>query len=819
MAERDERIDELISSTSWLITKPLRSIKSFTLKLNLVTNWSHGFVRRIFYAAPLSPATRHAMRRLYRRLASRQHPIRVSPIPVEFHKEYSDVGGNFSALESYVMKQNWKFTLDFFRYNQNHIRIMAAALSSPEDEGPVFQDEIDINPISSGPLVTIIVRTYWRRWPLTEIAIKSIQSQSYRPIEVIVVEDGDKKYADRVLSLNIGDDCELRHLSTIGGDRGRSAAANLGLDNAKGDFVGFLDDDDYFLPIHCGLLIAALRKMPEVDAIYAASKEVRATLDIEKMCFTKKNDGEVFFSLMAAPYALLDRNHFPIQAVLFRRSICSTVNRFDDNLDSLEDWLFWLRMLLRCRVAMIGEITSVFHVPLEPTEYNSRLRAHSDAGEYFNTQRTALYEIHGIRDATMLHENVQSLTLKAIQRARLPVTRAGQRRILPVNDLEATFKQKRLYRALGKDTIPLHCEPIFSSRIVAFTSINLRYLPKALAWARSVKQNNPEWETHILLNDAVPEDAGDWPNVDVVYPICHLNIPYLHSWIFMHNVVELCTATKPFYAKYLLESGYNYVFYFDPDTYVYHDLDLLIAEMEECDVLLTPHCTRDAIDDVEIHYNEISVLAHGVFNLGFIGLKQSVTGHTVADFWRRRLLRYCRDDHVRGLFNDQKWFNLVPVFFDKVKILKHDGCNTASWNISHRPVNYENGKWFSGKDRLVFFHFSGYDRNVPRAMFDIFGKFSKHIEILIEEYDRMVAEFSSIHKEWKSEWIYARYNNGELIKDEHREYYRNRFEIQLVFPYPFYSDAENSYRDHISRIGHQGMEEYINPSAMSRNYY
>ena len=80
-----------------------------------------------------------------------------------------------------------------------------------------------------------------------------------------------------------------------------------------------------------------------------------------------------------------------------------------------------------------------------------------------------------------------------------------------------------------------------------------------------------------------------------VYPICDLDISSLHGWIFAHDVEELCTATKPFYAKRLLDSDYDYVFYLDPDTCVYRNLVIFLDEMEGFDVLLTPHCAEEAI--------------------------------------------------------------------------------------------------------------------------------------------------------------------------------------------------------------------------------
>jgi hypothetical protein len=282
--------------------------------------------------------------------------------------------------------------------------------------------------------------------------------------------------------------------------------------------------------------------------------------------------------------------------------------------------------------------------------------------------------------------------------------------------------------------------------------------------------------------------------------------------------VELCTATKPFYAKTLLDAGFEYVFYFDPDTHAYSDLNALVNELGDDEVLITPHCSEDAFADAEIHYSEMSSLAHGVYNLGFLGLKQSDSGHKVADFWCRRLLRHCADDHGRGLFTDQKWFNLVPVFFDKVKTLKHKGCNTASWNIATRPITRENGTWKAGGEPLIFFHFSGYDRNVPRAMFDVFGRFTEDLEALIGDYDNTNDCFARKFPVWKSEWAFARYDDGQPIQDTHREIYRTEYQNQLVYPTPFFTGA-GSYVEHLETLGETGVRAKVAPDGFIRRYF
>ena len=824
VAARDRWIAELYASRSWRVTSPLREatqvVRSSVTRVRANARQS---ARWIYNRAPLSSAFKlrikgllltavssRAPRRAYRVLQS--SPRAATEGDPGDQPQVSPLDDNFST--KYQIPPDGYWDLDSFREHGSYIRAIAAALSSPEDEGPITKGEIDVEPVSTGPLVTIVLRTYAGRWPLTRIALESIKNQRYRPIEVIVAEDGVGKLSDQIAALNAGDDrCRFKHVAT-GKKMGRSAAGNLGLDHASGDFIGFLDDDDYLLENHCGLLVARLVKRPEAGAVYAASEEVEALLEKGDMRLGRTGSSTIYFPFLSSPGGLFGCNYFPIQAVLFRRSARLSSDRFDENLDALEDWLFWMQMLIRCRVLLVGEVTSVFHVPPR-LENQKRLESHFEAEEYLNVQRNTIFEVYGISDTGLIDDHARSLMSKALRRANLPLVDEKK-------DEEGRESEKtaRLMKYLGNESSPgPDPGPKFEPKIAAFTSINLRYLPKALSWAQSVKRHNPDWETHILLNDFVPGSASNWPGIDVVFPISHLEIPALHSWIFSHNVVELCTATKPFYSQHLLDRGYEYVFYFDPDTYAYSDLEALVDEMAECEVLLTPHCTQKAMRDAEIHYNEMSSLAHGVFNLGFVGFKRGKKAREVTDFWSRRLLRYCRDDHARGLFNDQKWFNHVPIFFEGVKVLKHEGCNTASWNISYRPISRKSDCWFSGNDPLIFFHFSGYDRDVPRTMFDVFGRFTKDLESLISEYDDTVKRFSRSYKEWKSEWIYSRYDNGIIIPDVHREYYRKKFELQLMFPYPFYVREDSSYLKYVSHLGSSYMKEHTNSSEWLKRYY
>jgi hypothetical protein len=353
---------------------------------------------------------------------------------------------------------------------------------------------------------------------------------------------------------------------------------------------------------------------------------------------------------------------------------------------------------------------------------------------------------------------------------------------------------------------------------VAFTSINWQYLPKALVLAESLKRFHRDWQFHILLNDHVPVTGTDLPNVDAVVPISGVGIDNFHSWCFGHDVVELCTATKAFYFRALFELGCERVFYFDPDIEIFSTLDLLQDELSAASVLLTPHTSVQASRDAEILYTEMSVLAHGLYNLGFIGVNNDTIGRQVIDFWCRRMERYCYDDHGRGLFTDQKWFNLVPLYFDRVNIMRHRGCNTASWNLAGQLITRKHDRYYVGEDPLLFFHFSGYDAAVPRRMFEIFGAFNTDIAYLIDAYDSKVEQWKS-REECHFPWVYSRFDNGAPVTKSVRRFYRNRLENRLTYPAPFLAETWPSFYKAVHAVGELKLESEYDPPGMLRRYF
>jgi GT2 family glycosyltransferase len=193
----------------------------------------------------------------------------------------------------------------------------------------------------SSPKVSIIVRTAGRA-SLTN-SLDSIMQQTWPSIEVVIVNIGASTL-EKLLSTR-WPELDFNVINHCGA--GRSAAANLGLEAATGEFFVFLDDDDYLYPAHIAHLINGLQQAPDRLLAYGGIRiEFSDTL----------NQGRSP-SLLDEPFSmerLRLRNYIPIHACLTRRRVIDLGIRFDTSLEKYEDWDFWLK---------IAEVSPFLHIP------------------------------------------------------------------------------------------------------------------------------------------------------------------------------------------------------------------------------------------------------------------------------------------------------------------------------------------------------------------------------------------------------------------------------------------------------------------------
>jgi len=333
-----------------------------------------------------------------------------------------------------------------------------------------------------------------------------------------------------------------------------------------------------------------------------------------------------------------------------------------------------------------------------------------------------------------------------------------------------------------------------------YTSITLSYLPKARVLAASVKRHNPEVRFYLVLAEPTPQWLADGiasgrEPFDVALSADMLEIPQLPSWLFGHSLVEACTGVKaPAMLKLQRDFGERKILYLDPDIVVFSPLDPLFAMLDQHSILLTPHCSQSETELAPIEANEISSLAHGVYNLGFVGVAADDEGQRFAQWWAQRLYHFCHDDVPRGLFTDQRWIDLVPAQFDRVRIVRETAYNVASWNITQRKVSGEVPEGLQCDSRpLCFYHFSGMNKQIPEQAYARFAPENRTLSRLVAWY-RKTCESAGEQEFEASRWHFDNYDNGEKITRAQRLYYRHHPELHSQFPNPFTAGGDSYLR-------------------------
>jgi glycosyltransferase involved in cell wall biosynthesis len=203
-------------------------------------------------------------------------------------------------------------------------------------------------PLSEKPLISVIMPCYNAQAYLRE-AVDCVLGQTYGRTELVVVDDGSTDrskeilagYGDRIVTL------EQRNC-------GPYAARNAGLGIAKGEFVAFLDADDYWRTDFLEKLYQALDASAAVLA-YCGWQNVGAT-DRSNEPYTPP-DYEAGNKLEAF---LQGASPWPIHAALIRRSVIEGVGAFDESLPSCMDYDLWLRLAAARPTVRVPEVLAFY---------------------------------------------------------------------------------------------------------------------------------------------------------------------------------------------------------------------------------------------------------------------------------------------------------------------------------------------------------------------------------------------------------------------------------------------------------------------------
>lgn len=306
------------------------------------------------------------------------------------------------------------------------------------------------------PIVSIIIPTY-NYGHLIHRTIQSILSQTFKNWECIIIDDGSTDDTSFIIGELVKSDSRFRYFSQ--NNRGVSAARNVGLKAARGEYLQFIDADDLIQKEKLQAQIQFLIDNPEIDIVYGNAKNIESEALFDDLLFLTGDSIDwiprIIGSANEALVALV-QSTFPPHCALIRRRVINDVGLFDEDLHYCEDWHYWIRCAAAGKRFHYADLKGSL----------SLYRRHPDsacAKQYsvFLGQRTLRHEIGKIVvDPEVLRLN-QSLaatleSYQGVQEVKKGNRLKGMRLMLHGSYLSMTMKEKLkwFYCAIMASWIP-----------------------------------------------------------------------------------------------------------------------------------------------------------------------------------------------------------------------------------------------------------------------------------------------------------------------------------------------------------------------------
>ncbi|MGF1755047.1 glycosyltransferase [Vibrio makurazakiensis] len=203
--------------------------------------------------------------------------------------------------------------------------------------------------------VSVIIPTY-NCMAFLPKAIDSVLEQTHQDIELIIIDDNSADKTDAYLKTLT--DPRISVITTTG--VGASQARNMGINQACGDFIAFLDADDFWLPEKLELQLALHAAHPSLGMSFTNYDHLTEQYQSIVDCFSywEQFHGEerLFIPLNNALEFTIQNNIIGTSTVMVKADVLTQMKAFDAEIEYGEDWDLWLRI---CEKHPIGALNSI----------------------------------------------------------------------------------------------------------------------------------------------------------------------------------------------------------------------------------------------------------------------------------------------------------------------------------------------------------------------------------------------------------------------------------------------------------------------------
>lgn len=205
------------------------------------------------------------------------------------------------------------------------------------------------------PKISIITPLHNKGRYIAE-TIESVLSQSFADWEMLVVENGSKDHGPGIVREFTLRDSRIRLIEAPPNVRGPGAARNLGLKEARGTWIQFLDADDLLLPVHFKSQLEAIVENPRADVVTCDWLEGAMPDQAKRKTPTNARSGDSWrdSAIAFTPWV--------VHSAWVKRTALGNPPWWDESMDGMvmEDHVFWFKLLLSAQ-AIYSRHVGVFY--------------------------------------------------------------------------------------------------------------------------------------------------------------------------------------------------------------------------------------------------------------------------------------------------------------------------------------------------------------------------------------------------------------------------------------------------------------------------
>ncbi len=239
--------------------------------------------------------------------------------------------------------------------------------------------------------ISVIIPVYNRENTISR-AIDSVLNQTYKPLEIIVVDDGSTDKTTEILK-SYSDNIRVIRQN----NNGVSSARNIGIKNSISEWIALLDSDDEWLPNKLQLEADYINENPEINILQTEEIWNRNGKRINPKKYHKKISGNIFKESLEL--CLVSPS-----TVIFSRSLFDEIGKFDETLPVCEDYDYWLRVSMKYPIGLVQEYGII------------KYGGHSDqlSHKYWGMDRFRIQSLEKLLNNKLISEKQKKFVLNSI---------------------------------------------------------------------------------------------------------------------------------------------------------------------------------------------------------------------------------------------------------------------------------------------------------------------------------------------------------------------------------------------------------------------